>query len=81
MRDVVFLVADQTMQQVLEGFFGRDQFHRSLGCGAFTIDAHVNRDVFTASGLNDPGLYLRGHELLRVYAGTYRHAVVMLDGD
>lgn len=55
MRDVVFLVADQTMQQILEGFFGRDQFHRSLDCDAFTIDAHVNRDVFTASGLNDPG--------------------------
>jgi hypothetical protein len=28
LRDLVFVVADKAMQQMLEGFFGRDQFHR-----------------------------------------------------
>lgn len=81
MRDVVFLVADATMQQVLEGFFAREQFHRSLGCGPFAVDGRLNRDVFTAAGLNDPGLFRQGHDLLRVYQGQFRHAVVMLDAD
>ncbi|MGH3993987.1 MAG: hypothetical protein ACRDSN_16200, partial [Pseudonocardiaceae bacterium] len=59
-RELVFVVADMTMQQTLLGFFGRPQFHRSLRCGAFPIDARLNRDVFVAAGQNDPGLYARG---------------------
>lgn len=38
MRDIVFLVADSTIQQTLEGFFSRDGFHRSLGCARFAVD-------------------------------------------
>ena len=81
MRELVFLVADATMQQVLEGFFARKQFHRSLGCGHFAVDGRLNHDVFTAAGLNDPGLFRHGHDLLRPYRGEFRHAVVMLDAD
>ena len=80
-RELVFLVADSTMQQTLEGFFGREQFHRSLGCAAFPIDARVNRDVFVAAGQNDSGLYTRADELLRPHCSTHRRAVVMLDAE
>ena len=81
MRDIRFLVADATMQQVLEGFFAREQFHRSLGCGPFAVDGRLNRDVFTAAGSNDPGLFRHGQELLRVHRNEARHAVVILDAD
>lgn len=80
-RELVFVVADTTMQQTLLGFFGRPQFHRSLDCGAFPIDARLNRDVFVAAGQNDPGLYQRADELLRPHCTTHRRAVVMLDAD
>lgn len=80
-RDLVFLVADATMQQTLLGFLGRAQFHRSLGCGEFSIDARANRDVFVAAGQNDPGLYANADELLRPHATTHHRAVVMLDAD
>lgn len=81
MRELVFLVADSTMQQTLEGFFGRAQFHRNLGCAAFPIDARANRDVFVAAGENDPGLYKRADETLSRFRATHRRAVVMLDAD
>lgn len=80
-RELVFVVADTTMQQTLLGFFGRPQFHKSLGCGSFAIDARMNRDVFVAAGQNDPGLYARADELLRPHRTTHRRAVVMLDAD
>jgi len=81
MRELVFLVADSTIQQTLEGFFCRDGFHRSLGCGRFPVDPRINRDVFVAAGQNDPGLYARADGLLRPHRTTHRRAVVMLDAD
>lgn len=81
MREVVFVVADATMQQTLQGFLGRRECHRSLSCGAFEVDARPNRDVFVAAGQNDPGLYARADELLRPHRTTHRRAVVMLDAD
>jgi hypothetical protein len=81
MGDVVFVVADQTMQQTLQGFFGREQVHLGIGCGKFTIDARANRDVFVAAGQNDPGLYRRADELLRPHLSTHLRAMVMLDAD
>lgn len=81
MRDVVFLVADRTMQQVLEGFFGREKFHVRLGCGPFDVDARQGHDVVSTPGLTDGGLFHRGHELLPLYMRTHRHAVLMLDAE
>lgn len=80
-RELVFVVADTTMQQVLQGFFCRAQFHRSLRCGAFAIDPRQNQDVFVASGQNDPGLYAQPEELVRPHLTTHRHAVIMVDAD
>lgn len=67
------------MQAVFEGFLTRKAFHQSLGCGNFSFDPR--QDITVASGDNDPGLYTRGHELLRPYQATHRHAVVVLDAE
>jgi hypothetical protein len=80
-RELVFVVADTTMQQLLQGFFCRAQFHRSLRCGAFAIDPRQNQDVFVASGQNDPGLYAQPEELVRPHLTTHRRAVIMVDAD
>jgi hypothetical protein len=79
MRDCVFLLADKNMQAAFEGFLGRPGFHQSLGCGTFNFDPR--QDILVAAGDNDPGLYIRGHELLRPFQTTYRHAVVVLDAE
>lgn len=75
MRDVIFLVADGSIEQMLLGFLGRPQFHRSLGCGQFgfapsDIVPHIRRD---------PGVYREGPELLRSFVSSHRRAVVLLD--
>lgn len=75
MRDCIFLLADKNMQAAFEGFLTRQAFHQSLGCESFSFDIAV------AAGDNDPGLYTRGHELLRPYQVTHRHAVIVLDAE
>lgn len=79
MRDCLFLVADKNMQAAFEGFLTRPNVHQSLGCGAFEFDPRL--DLVVAAGDNDPGLYTRGHELLRPYQGSHRRAIVVLDAD
>jgi hypothetical protein len=78
-RDCIFLLADKNMRASFEGFFSRPDFYRSLECGRIHIDP--DRDIVVAAGDNDPGLYLRAHELLRPYQVTHRHAVVALDAE
>jgi hypothetical protein len=77
MRDCIFLLADKNMQATFEGFLTRQAFHQSLGCGTFSFDPR--QDIAVASGDNDPGLFTRGHEILRPYQRTHHHAVVVLD--
>jgi hypothetical protein len=79
MRDCIFLLADKNMQAAFEGFLSRQAFCQSLGCGTFEFDPR--KDIAVASGDNDPGLYIRGHELLRPYQTTHRHAVIVLDAE
>jgi hypothetical protein len=79
MRDCVFLLADKNMQATFKGFLTRTRFCRSLGCGEFDFDPCS--DLHVAAGDNDPGLYTRGHELLRPFRTSHRHAVVVLDAE
>jgi len=79
MRDCIFLLADRNMQAAFEGFLTRRGFHQSLGCGTFAFDPY--QDIAVASADNDPGLYTRGHELLRPFLVSHRHAVVALDAE
>lgn len=55
-RDVVFLVADAGMEQMLRGFLGRAQVHRSVRCGPFGFDPR--EDLFVAP-TKDPGCTAR----------------------
>ena len=79
MRDCIFLLADTNMEAAFKGFLCRDQFHQSLGCGAFDFDA--GQDLVVASGDSDPGLYTRGHQLLKPYLQTHIHAILVLDSE
>lgn len=76
MRDIVFLVADQAMQQMLHGFFGREQFHRSLGCRSFVFDPR--RDI-VRSVSSDSFVYRNAREMLSFHARTHQRAVVLVD--
>jgi hypothetical protein len=78
-RDCLFLVADKNMEGMLRGFFSRDVFHQSLGCGHFDFDPR--QDLVVAHGLNDPGLYTRANELLQPFANIYRYAVIIVDAE
>ncbi|HEX6075049.1 MAG TPA: hypothetical protein VFZ32_07270 [Micromonosporaceae bacterium] len=75
MRDVIFLVADGSIGQMLLGFLGRPQFHRSLGCGPFDFEPS---DIIPHDR-RDPGVYRDGPELLRIYQKTHARAVILLD--
>lgn len=79
MRDCLFLVADKNMEGMLKGFFSRHAFRHTIGCGHFDFD--LRQDLLVAHGQNDPGLYTRANEFLQPYAGTHRHAVVIVDAE
>jgi len=76
-RDCVILVADSNMAATFQGYFSRDRWHLSLGCGEFEIDTNI--DLMVDEGGNDPGVYARAHELLRPCQNSHRHALVVLD--
>lgn len=77
MRECIFLLADSNMQAAFEGFLSREGFHQSLGCGPFDFDPRL--DIKVAAGDNDPGLFTRGHELLRPFQSSHYRAVIVLD--
>lgn len=79
MRDCMFYVADQNMAEAYKGFFGRNQFHQSLGCGEFQFDA-LN-DIARAKGKADGGLWRYAGDLCKGYLKTHEHLVVCLDRD
>jgi hypothetical protein len=72
MRDCVFWVADKNMEATVQGFLGRPQFHRSLGCAPFDFDLFVDPH-------RDPGVFSRAHTSITGLRNSYQHAVVMLD--
>ena len=78
-RPCVILVADSNMAAAFKGYFGRDQWHLSLGCAPFAFNADVGGDLLVDEGGNDPGVYTKGHELLRPYQTSHQRAIVVLD--
>jgi len=77
MRSCIFLLADKNMEAVFTGFLTRPNFHLSLGIGKFNFDPKY--DIIVDESGNDPGVYTRGHELLRSYQITHQYAVIVLD--
>lgn len=78
-RPCVILVADSNMAATFRGFFKRNRWHLSLGCAAFDINADFGADLIVDEGGNDPGVYTKGHELLRPYQRSHHCALVVLD--
>jgi hypothetical protein len=78
-RPCVILVADSNMAAAFRGYLTRDQWHRSLGCAPFDFNPDVGGDLLVDEGGNDPGVYLRAHELLRPYLNTHERVLVALD--
>lgn len=78
-RACVILVADSNMAAAFKGYFGRQQWHLSLQCAPFDFDGAVGGDLIVAEGGNDPGVFNRGHELLRPFQSSHQRALVVLD--
>jgi len=76
-RDLLFYVADGNMREAIRGFMERDALQHRVGCAAIEFDARA--DIKVAKGQNDPGVFTRGHELLRPFMGEYQHVVVIVD--
>lgn len=77
-RPCVILVADSNMAATFRGYFKRDGWPLSLGCAQFEINTDVGADLLV-EGDNDPGVYTKGHELLRPYQNSHHRALVVLD--
>lgn len=78
-RPCVILVADSNIAAAFKGYFGRNQWHLSLGCAYFEFNADVGGDLLVDEGGNDPGVFTKGHELLRPYLRSHHRALVVLD--
>lgn len=78
-RPCVILVADSNMAATFRGYFKRGGWHLSLGCAPFDINTDVGADLLVDEGGNDPGVYTKGHELLRPYQSSHHRALVVLD--
>jgi hypothetical protein len=78
-RPCVILVADSNMAATFRGFFKRNRWHLSLGCAPFDINPDIGADLIVDEGGNDPGVYTKGHELLRPYQRSHHRALVVLD--
>lgn len=78
-RPCVILVADSNMAAAFRGYFSRDRWDLRLGCAQFEISTEIGGDLIVDEGGNDPGVFTRGHELLRAYQRTHERALVVLD--
>lgn len=78
-RPCVILVADSNMAATFRGYFKRDRWHLSIGCAPFEINTDVGADLLVDEGGNDPGVYTKSHELLRLYQNSHHRALVVLD--
>ncbi len=81
MREIAFLVADLSMQEALRGFLTRADFHRGYNLGTRHFEFDPRRDLFYAAGLNDPGMYTDGHNILAPLQRTHHRAIVIQDAE
>ena len=69
MRDLVVLAADKNMEFAVKGLIARAA---ALGIREILSDVFVHPH-------HDPGCLLEGHDFLRLYTKSHRHALVILD--
>ena len=68
-KDLVVLAADKGMQFTLKGLLSKPE-RLGIRPVEYEIRVHTN---------HDPGCLLDGHNVLRIYHGLYRHAMIVLD--
>jgi len=81
MRPLVIITADAECAATLKGFFGRDGYHHSLGCGPIQLDRTAfdpERDIRVHPG-RDPGVWKDVSTLLLPERGLYERALIVLD--
>lgn len=87
MRDIVFHLADESMEKGFKAFFRRPDWHHAIGCARFNIDPDNGSDIFRISGSNpdlnprrnDPGIRYHAHENLTTHLHTHKRTVIILD--
>ena len=79
MSDVVFHVADKTMEAGLKAFFQRVDWPAVLGCAKFSIDPANPDHIFRVPGYTDGGVWKHAATNLASHLGHFPHAVVLLD--
>lgn len=86
-RDIVFHIADESMEKGFKAFFRRVDWNYALKCNRFDIDPDSDRDIFRISGhdsdlnprRNDPGMHHHAHDNLRTHLDTHEKAIIILD--
>lgn len=81
MRDIVFHLADSSMEGGLRSFFRREKWNLVLGCCHFNIDPDSQQDIFRVGGSTDGGLWKHAHEHLATHFYSHERAVIILDED
>ncbi len=87
MRDIVFHLADESMEKGFKAFFRRTDWHFAMECARFDIDPDNGSDIYRISGhnqdlnplRNDPGIQHHAHENLATHLYTHKRAVIILD--
>jgi len=81
MKPLLFLLADSECASTLRGFFGRDKFHRSLGCGPIKLNGisfDPENDI-RVHPAHDPGVWKDPQTILFAERHTYEKCLVILD--
>jgi len=79
MGDVVFHLADKSMEAGLRAFFRRSNWHTVLECARFEIDPKSDDDIFRVPRYKDGGVWKYAATNLGNHIGRFEHAVVILD--
>ena len=81
MKPLLLLLADSECASTLKGFFGRREFHGSLGCGPIRL-AGVSFDRekdIRVHPAHDPGVWKDPQTILFAERKTYEKCLVILD--
>ena len=81
MKPLLLLLADSECASTLRGFFGREKFHKSLGCdpiklGDVSFDPEKDIRVHPA---HDPGVWKDPQTILFAERHNYEKCLVILD--
>ena len=81
MNPLLFLLADSECNSTLRGFFGRDKFHRSLGCGPIQrsgVSFDPEKDI-RVHPERDPGVWKDPQTILFAERHSYEKCLIILD--